>query len=166
MKMNAIVLFVVPAQSKPTGLHVRTRFPTRHENGHFLTSFVWFQVYLVPSSNCVSLATARSKFRLFCSSLHLRNQNLKITDRRLIQEIHPIHVFLAVPDRPARPNLLPLSPTLSSSSNTTPEDVRLAVLRARGIVGSSERWGDLGGENPPPSSSIVSSASRGPPRRE
>ncbi|KAI5477009.1 hypothetical protein MNV49_006967 [Pseudohyphozyma bogoriensis] len=59
---------------------------------------------------------------------------------RTVEDIHPIHAFLAVPDRPARPVLDTPSPpasVTSGSGHATAEDVRLAVLRARGVVGSN-----------------------------
>lgn len=58
---------------------------------------------------------------------------------RTVEEIHPVHSFLAVPDRPARPRAQSLASNGSGGSggHATPEDMRLAFLRARGVVGSN-----------------------------
>ena len=68
---------------------------------------------------------------------------------RSVDEIHPAHAFLSVPDRPARPPadlLEDVRPTVNGQP--TVEDLRLAFLRARGLVGSNgERVQDPGYSN-------------------
>ncbi|KAK4700126.1 hypothetical protein P7C70_g6126, partial [Phenoliferia sp. Uapishka_3] len=58
---------------------------------------------------------------------------------RTVEEIHPVHAFLAVPDRPARPRAGSMESveSPSSSRHATQEEMRLAFLRARGVVGSN-----------------------------
>lgn len=59
-----------------------------------------------------------------------------------LQDIHPIHSFLAVPDMPARidptsiasPRLVE-GASVTSQDRASSEDMRLAFLRARGYVG-------------------------------
>ncbi|KAH8921063.1 hypothetical protein BT69DRAFT_1321047 [Atractiella rhizophila] len=65
---------------------------------------------------------------------------------RRIEDIHPVHAFLAVPDRPAPPprfvELSPSGPGEASSTvdsqSVTSEQFREAILRARGIRGSPD----------------------------
>ncbi|ORY70652.1 hypothetical protein BCR35DRAFT_307963 [Leucosporidium creatinivorum] len=73
---------------------------------------------------------------------------------RSVEEIHPIHSFLAIPDRPARPRSQSFPSSRSSSAggsdpslheHATAEEIRLAFLRARGV---GEQRGAVSGEPP------------------
>lgn len=87
-------------------------------------------------SHCGDGPVLTNRFKcLSCSCLELC-----LACFRNVDEIHPVHAWLAVPDRPARPPVEPLremSAMQSVDGHVQPsvEDLRLAFLRARGLVG-------------------------------
>lgn len=96
------------------------------------------QAFRAPSSSSVSPATVPSRFVSVNFGLFVA---LLLTSFVApLQEIHPVHAFLAIPDRPARPRAQSFVGSVSGSSlasheHATPEEIRLAFLRARGVDG-------------------------------
>lgn len=83
----------------------------------------WREVDYDDDVHCTTCGTGPVQTNRF-KCLSCSNFELCLTCYRIVEDVHPVHSFLAIPDRPARPR----SSSLSQIGSTA-EDVRLSYLR-------------------------------------